>query len=150
MTIRVYHCDTRGSNELQAGTASRHYQCALLQADGLRDLENDRDADANDLFTETAGVAVANTTTPSSKEWDGSDSGLKISEISAPGHEIRFRLGEPEIVPGVTHTTSRSVAPDLLIPDVDEAGVKSVIDIQEKRQTRSGAGHCRHHTYLER
>ena len=129
--LAVYHCDTRGSNELQEGTASRHYQCALLQADGRRDLENNRESDADDLFTETADVALASTTTPSSKEWDGSDSGLKISNISAPGNEITFRLGEPEIVPGVTHNTSGSVAPDLLIPDDDERGVKSVIDIQE-------------------
>ena len=32
--LAVYHCDIFGSNELQQGTATRHYQCALLQADG--------------------------------------------------------------------------------------------------------------------
>ena len=32
--LAVYHCDILGSNELQQGTATRHYQCALLQADG--------------------------------------------------------------------------------------------------------------------
>ena len=51
--LAVYHCDTHGSNELQLGSSDRHYQCALLQADGRHDLENDRPADPDDLFTET-------------------------------------------------------------------------------------------------
>ncbi|HEX6211486.1 MAG TPA: M6 family metalloprotease domain-containing protein, partial [Methylomirabilota bacterium] len=38
--LAVYHCDTLGSNELQEGSAARHYQCALLQADGHLDLEH--------------------------------------------------------------------------------------------------------------
>ena len=38
--LAVYHCDILGSNEWQEGSADRHYQCALLQADGHRDLEN--------------------------------------------------------------------------------------------------------------
>ena len=40
--LAVYHCDILGSNELQQGTATQHYQCALLQADGRRDLELER------------------------------------------------------------------------------------------------------------
>ena len=32
--LAIYHCDTLGSNEWQDGTRNRHYQCALLQADG--------------------------------------------------------------------------------------------------------------------
>ena len=49
--LAVYHCDILGSNELQQGTAAKHYQCALLQADGRRDLElNANRGDGDDLF----------------------------------------------------------------------------------------------------
>ena len=73
--LAVYHCDILGSNEFQEGTAQRHYQCALLQADGNRDLErNVNQGDGTDLFAAIAGVAVSNATTPSSRLWDGADS----------------------------------------------------------------------------
>jgi len=53
--LAVYHCDRLGSNELQQGTSTRHYQCALLQADGRHDLENNQPADTSDLFGKTRG-----------------------------------------------------------------------------------------------
>lgn len=34
--LAVYHCDILGSNEWQGGMADKHYQCALIQADGAR------------------------------------------------------------------------------------------------------------------
>lgn len=84
--LAVYHCDILGSNEWQGATAEKHYQCALIQADGRMDLENNRGRYltdfTGDLYGETAGVALAGTTNPSSQEWDGSDSGLIISDIS--------------------------------------------------------------------
>ena len=92
--LAVYHCDILGSNELQQGTATQHYQCALLQADGERHLElNVNQGDGADLFGETAGVALSGDSRPNSREWDGRDSGLVISDISAPGATITFRVG---------------------------------------------------------
>ena len=56
----VYHCDILGSNELQDGTATKHYQCALLQADGHRDLEmNVNRGDGLDLYGAVAGIALS-------------------------------------------------------------------------------------------
>ncbi|GGD26994.1 hypothetical protein [Nocardioides daphniae] len=93
--LAVYHCDTRGSNEFQQGTRERHYQCALLQADGHLDLEQAlNQGDVGDLCTATAGTALSHTTVPASRAWDGSASGLTISEIGAPGEVITFRAGE--------------------------------------------------------
>ena len=46
----VYHCDINGSNEWQDGTASRHYQIALLQAVGRFDQELNGPSDNTDLF----------------------------------------------------------------------------------------------------
>ena len=58
--LAVYHCDILGSNELQQGTAAKHYQCALLQADGRRDLELDANrGDGNDLYGAIQGIALS-------------------------------------------------------------------------------------------
>ena len=63
--LAVYHCDTLGSNEWQDGTRNEHYQCALLQADGHLDLENNRNpGDPGDLFQAQAGVVLSDTTMP--------------------------------------------------------------------------------------
>ena len=70
--LAVYHCDILGSNELQQGTATKHYQCALLQADGERHLElNVNQGDGADLFGAVAGVALSSESRPNSREWDG-------------------------------------------------------------------------------
>jgi M6 family metalloprotease-like protein len=92
--LAVYHCDILGSNEHQTGLAARHYQCAVLQADGRYDLEtNANRGDAGDFFTMTAGTALDANTQPSSRRWNGKPSGLRISDISAPGEIITFRVG---------------------------------------------------------
>jgi hypothetical protein len=60
--LAVLHCDIYGSNELQEGGEFRHYQCALLQADGRRDLEQNRNrGDANDMFRPRQGVFLSET-----------------------------------------------------------------------------------------
>lgn len=103
--LAVYHCDTRGSNEWEDGTDRKHYQCALLQADGRFDLERTPEpprtsadvGDATDLYATVAGVALSLTTTPSSRLWDKTDSGFRIEAIGAPGPEISFVVGPPRM-----------------------------------------------------
>ncbi len=124
--LAVYHCDTLGSNEWQDGTRNRHYQCALLQADGSLDLENNRNAgDFSDLFKQTSGVAISDLTTPSSRAWDGTDSGLVISEIGVPARDITFTLGEPRDSPVVEAQSF----PNLLIPDNTPSGATDSVHI---------------------
>jgi M6 family metalloprotease-like protein len=124
--VAVYHCDIEGSNEYQGGTAARHYQCALLQADGHRDLElNNNQGDGADLFDATAGVALSSATNPNSREWDGRDSGLTISSVGAPGPVIAFTAGAVR----AAATKSGRAEPDLSIPDNKTAGVASAIAI---------------------
>lgn len=125
--LAVYHCDTRGSNEWQDGTRQRHYQCALIQADGRKDLENNANrGDADDLYTEVEQIALSHDTVPNSRRWDGSDSGLTISEISEAGETMTFTIGPPV---GPDQDLSGVSFPNALIPDDDDAGVSDVITI---------------------
>ena len=126
--LAVYHCDIFGSNELQEGTATRHYQCALLQADGSRDLErNVNQGDGADLFGEIQGIALSAESSPHSREWDGRDSGLVLAGISAPGTTISFSTGQS----APAQTVTGAVEPMMAIPDNNPAGISSTISIAQ-------------------
>lgn len=136
--LAVYHCDTLGSNELQDGSATKHYQCALLQADGRRDLESPpttgNQGDGGDLFGSLAGPVLTSLSVPHSREWDGRESGLVISDIGTSGAEITFRVGPQPVAP--SQTASGEQRPNLSIPDAPAGGVSSTIDITAPGITR--------------
>ncbi len=124
--LAVLHCDTLGSNEWQEGTRNKHYQCALVQADGHLDLENNRNTgDAGDLFQSLSGLALSNTTTPSSREWDGTDSGLQIRDVAAPAPVIEFSVGSA----APSNTVHVETWPSLVIPDNTPSGLSSVLAV---------------------
>lgn len=124
--LAVYHCDWLGSNEWQGGSADRHYQCGLLQADGHLDLErNMNGGDAGDLFGGRPELALAHDTVPSSRQWDGADSGLILGEIGEPGDSIGFRVGAKAAGNVVRGETTA----DLLIPDDLPAGIVSGMNL---------------------
>ena len=124
--LAVYHCDILGSNELQQGTPTSHYQCALLQADGRRDLEdNANPGDGSDLFGPVNGIVLSSTSRPHTREWDGRDSGFVISNILGTGDKITLTCGQGV----VSETAIGEQAPNLPIPDANAAGVSSVIEI---------------------
>lgn len=129
--LAIYHCDTLGSNEWQGGTSNRHYQCGLLQADGHLDLETNRNmGDETDLFKQVSGIALSYTTTPSTRTWDGSDSGLVVADISAPGDVIQLRVGRGT-EPPTGNVVKGEVTADLLIPDNQPEGVSSIIYLRQ-------------------
>lgn len=124
--LAVYHCDIFGSNELQQGTATQHYQCALVQADGRRDLENNiNQGDGSDFFGLVAGAALSSTSNPHSREWDGRESGLLIANITAPDEQIRFLAGQS----APQQTVRREATPNLTIPDNQAGGISSTISL---------------------
>lgn len=124
--LAVYHCDTLGSNEWQGGTPSRHYQCGLLQADGSLDLETNRSmGDEKDLFGRVEGTALSHATRPASNLWDGSDSGLIISNILSPGKVVTFAAGQALM----DHVVKETSSPGVAIPDKNAQGLSDVIQI---------------------
>ena len=143
--LAVYHCDTLGSNEWQGGTAERHYQCGLLQADGHLDLESNRNrGDSGDFYGQTYGVALSSNTTPSSRMWYGSASGLTIRDVGAPGAAIEFFTGGANIP-----VVAGEILADLLIPDRDPEGVESPIYLEAAGIARKISVHANiSHTYI--
>ena len=131
--LAVYHCDILGSNEFQEGSVQRHYQCALLQADGNRDLErNVNQGDGNDLFGSLSGAAVSSATTPSSRLWDGSDSGLVIADVGVPDDKVPFHVGAAAPSPTIRAENATAIP----IPDNIPAGITSTIEIGESGVVR--------------
>ena len=127
--LAVYHCDTRGSNEFQQGTREKHYQCALLQADGHLDLEqNLNQGDGGDLYAGIAGTALSHSSKPASLKWDGSESGLTVSEISDPGPVIRFTVGDTPDPEGGQVLSGES-SPGTSIPDNRPTGITDAISL---------------------
>jgi M6 family metalloprotease-like protein len=124
--LAVFHCDTLGFNEWEDGTRERHFQLALVQADGHLDLESNRNTgDSTDLFGAVSGVALSHDTLPSSRLWDGTGSGLAISDVGPPGAVMRLRAGA---APPADVAAAEAQA-DLLIPDDDPVGAVSTIPL---------------------
>ena len=143
--LAVYHCDTRGSNEFQDGTPDKHYQCALIQADGRMDLERStRGGDTGDLFGAKEGVAMSDSTVPDANEWDRTNSGLVISDISSPDSTITFTAGEI----ATKNTIIENIIADLIIPDHQPEGIKSELQISKAgKLSRIGVTVDITHTY---
>lgn len=91
--LAVWHVDELGNNSHQDGTAARHYECALVQADGLRELEERiDDGDDHDLFKAGHNSALSDSGNPHCRWWDGTASRLSIKEISAAGPTMTFKV----------------------------------------------------------
>ena len=89
--LTIWHIDELGSNNNEQMTSGSHYECSLEQADNRFDLELRANAgDGDDLFASPYNARFADDTNPNSRWWDGSVSGLAISEISASGPVMTF------------------------------------------------------------
>ncbi|ACN13687.1 putative protease [Desulforapulum autotrophicum HRM2] len=90
--LAIWHVDELGSNDNEQMTLAKHYKCSLEQADGRLDLERRaNNGDSTDLFGAPDYRKFGFSTTPNSKWWDGSASGLEITNISAPGVTITVK-----------------------------------------------------------
>ncbi|MEX2233623.1 MAG: M6 family metalloprotease domain-containing protein [Cyclobacteriaceae bacterium] len=88
--LAIWHVDELGNNNNEQRSPQLHYECSLIQADGLNHLERAQGyGDMHDLFDNTSN-RFANNTNPPCKWWDGSLAHLEIYNISAPGTQVRF------------------------------------------------------------
>ncbi|MET0866037.1 MAG: M6 family metalloprotease domain-containing protein [Nakamurella sp.] len=87
--LAIWHVDELASNNNEQMTAGQHYECSLEQADNRFDLERQvNQGDPSDLYGAPYATTFGNTTTPSSRWWNGRKSGLEIKTISSPGSEM--------------------------------------------------------------
>jgi M6 family metalloprotease-like protein len=117
--LAVYHVDENGDNRNEANTPASHYECALIQADGLGSLEKNRNPGSpNDLYAWPDNRRLTDTTTPSAKWWDGAISRLDVNNVGPLGSSIVFNVGKAPSVQvaspvsprtGSTTTTCRVV-----------------------------------------
>lgn len=106
--LAIWHVDELGSNNNEQMIPGQHYECSLEQADGRNDLEHGANAgDGEDLYEAILHATFNDVTTPSSKWWDGTDSGLMIGEISDAGSIMTFSTageGEENSIVGTWHS----------------------------------------------
>lgn len=93
--LAIWHIDHNGSNRYEQ-RADYHFECALEQADGRFDLEQTEGAgnggDAEDLFPTDHWASFGHITTPNSRWWDGTRSGLEITNITRKGTNVEFEI----------------------------------------------------------
>ena len=91
--LLIWHVDEKGDNSMQDMTATRHYELSVEQADGLFELEKNGTKRANDLFHAGNKDKFDDTTTPNSKWWNASVSGLKVCNVGALDPAISVTVG---------------------------------------------------------
>ena len=129
--LAIWHIDEDGDNSHEQMTAASHYELSLMQADGLFQLERQRNnlGDDGDLYA-GAAARFAHDTTPSSKWWNGTASNLRIEQISAAGASVSFRCRFSDAVtpPGTVRHVS---TPNRAIPDNNTAGITDTIEVPQ-------------------
>jgi M6 family metalloprotease-like protein len=89
--LAIWHIDHRGDNSFQEGSPAQHYECALMQADGRRDLERNEDiGDGQDLFKAGGNTRFTDGSRPGSRWWNQTSSGLEINGVGPAGQQINF------------------------------------------------------------
>ena len=92
--LAIWHVDELGDNSNEQMTATMHYQLSLEQADGRFDLEHGANGgDSDDLYGAPGPIRFGAGTSPNSHWWDGTESGLEIVSVSAPGSTMTVVTG---------------------------------------------------------
>ena len=97
--LLLWHTDAKvgTSNRLSDMTQQKHYRNSIEQADGLFQLEKQKNnrGDAGDIYV--PGKTFTNSTTPDSKWWDGTPTNFEITNIEFVGSKhIQFDVKIPD------------------------------------------------------
>jgi len=130
--LAIWHVDEDGDNSHEQMTSGSHYELSLEQADGLFQLERQRNqiGDAGDLFAGPL-AGFGDGTLPDSKWWNGTSSNLRIEQISAAGQSITFQCFLADVTAPPATTLTRASTPNRAIPENDQAGITDTIEISD-------------------
>ena len=126
--LAVWHVDELGNNNLEHMTPTHHYECALEQADDRFDMERGlNNGDRGDLFSAPAATAFSDATSPGSKWWDGTPSGLVIRDIGESSRTMQFTSGRAtdDGIRLIRENSTRQIE----IPDDAPAGIEDRITV---------------------
>ncbi|WP_077609196.1 M6 family metalloprotease domain-containing protein [Clostridium sp. Marseille-P2415] len=118
--LAIWHVDENGDNSRNEMTSGSHYLVSLEQADGKFDLEKNRNGgDRGDLFRGGYKDSFTDITTPNSKWWNNSASGLEISQISNLADEMTFiqSASTPTPDPQLTNIAGQAAASASYVSD---------------------------------
>lgn len=121
--LAIWHVDELGDNQNEQMTESQHYECSVVQADGLNELERARGTFGGDgdLYPWGNNYGFGPSSMPASRWWDQRPSGLSISNISASDTEMRFDADVqdyPPLAPGLpTDPDEREALIDEIVKD---------------------------------
>ncbi len=83
----IWHIDARlnagGTDFLYNNSYAAHKLLRLMEADGLEQIETDRDADSSDIYG--PGKIFTPESTPNSQSYAGLSTEVRVTDISAPG-----------------------------------------------------------------
>lgn len=91
--LALWHVDEgpNGDHSWQQRLPNKHYLVTLVQADGDWDLEaNNNTGDSGDLYAAPNDKSVTDCTDPNTNWWDGTNSGLALTNISASSANMTF------------------------------------------------------------
>ena len=89
--LMIWHVDEYGSNSNKETSISKNYQLAVVQADNKMEIENNINVGADgDLFHAGYNDTFNDSSSPNSKWWNNTSSGLDISSISNIGETMTF------------------------------------------------------------
>ncbi|WP_219414405.1 M6 family metalloprotease domain-containing protein [Pseudonocardia nigra] len=93
----IEHCDDSRSNN----TDESHYLVDVEQCDGRRDLNlNANRGDADDVFPSSTNTTFDPGSTPSSRSYAGSDSGVAVTDITRTGNDVSARVSNSATTAG--------------------------------------------------
>ena len=129
----IYHVD-----EAQSGNAKEpHYKVALVQADGLQDLENKADSgDAGDPYPGSSGNhEFSRTTSPASTAYSGAPTGVSVRSISGPGI---IMAAEVDVTGLQTSPVITLMSPSAPLPSRSVTEVPGIGDVRSHRLATAG------------
>ncbi len=135
----IWHVDARvnaSGNFNWNNSYTSHKLLRLMEADGLEEIETgDHAADIGDYYNN--GETLSDTSTPNSKKYDGTSSGIAVDDISSPSQTMTadftlYTSNPPTVtidLPGDSDTVSGNVDVDISASDdVSVTKVQLLID----------------------